>query len=304
MLNLTNAVNIANANWFITITDYLTICKPRVVLLMLITALVGMHLASPGLVPWQPLLWGTIGIGLAACSAAALNHLLDRHIDSKMLRTAQRPIAKGRITPIQAIVFAAILGSVAMLLLFNLVNATTAWLTFATLFGYAGFYTLVLKRATPQNIVIGGAAGAMPPLLGWSAISGDISPFSLLLVLIIFVWTPPHFWALAIYRADDYAHAKIPMLPNTHGIRFTKLCILLYSILLLPVTVLPYLVGMSGLLYLIFSLILDSTFIYRAFKLARSSDKLPAHKLFDFSIKYLLILFLALLADHYLILYI
>lgn len=283
------------------INDYLILCKPRVVMLMLITSLVGMHLASSGFVPWQPLIYGTLGIGLAACSAATLNHLLDRHIDTKMSRTAQRPIANGRISPLNASVFAAVMGMLAMLILFKLVNSTTAWLTLATLFGYAGFYTLILKHATPQNIVIGGAAGAMPPLLGWSAVSGNINPHSLLLVLIIFIWTPPHFWALAIYRIKDYEQAKIPMLPNTHGIRFTKLCILLYSILLLPVALLPFIVGMSGLLYLIISSVATVIFIALAYLLLTQNSNLCAYRLFNYSIIYLLLIFVGLLLDHYLI---
>jgi len=279
--------------------DYLTLCKPRVVLLMIVTAWVGMHLASYELIPWQILIFASLGIAFAAASAAIINHLLDRHIDAKMKRTATRPIACGRITPTAALLFAATLAILAFIILITFVNFTTTWLTFATLLGYALLYTVFLKRATPQNIVIGGAAGAMPPLLGWTAVAGSIEPNGLLLVLIIFTWTPPHFWALAIYRKQDYAAAHIPMLPNTHGVQFTKLCILLYTILLIPITILPYLVGMSGMLYLSLTLVIDLIFVYRTIVLYRSSNIQQALKIFHYSIIYLLLLFVFLLLDHY-----
>lgn len=281
------------------IKDYLTLCKPRVVMLMVVTSIVGMHLATSTYVPIKTLFWGNLGISLAACSAAVLNHLLDRHIDLKMSRTNMRPVATGRVTPKRAIVFAFILGSLALASLLLFVNKITAFLTVVTLFGYAIFYTVYLKRATPQNIVIGGLAGAMPPLLGWCAVTGMVDPYGLLLVLIIFIWTPPHFWALAIYRVNDYANAKIPMLPNTHGIKFTKLCILLYTLLMLPAVILPYLVGMTGIVYLALATTITLYFIALAWKLFIAKDNKLAYRLFNYSIFYLGLLFLGLLLDHY-----
>lgn len=283
------------ANW----RAYLELCKPRVVLLMMLTAIVGMFLASPGWVPLDSLIFGSIGIALAASSAAAINHLVDQRIDALMARTQYRPLPSGKITPVQAWGFAALLGMASMVVLITLVNTLTAVLSLLTLVGYAGIYTLYLKRATPQNIVIGGAAGAAPPMLGWSAVTGTIDPHSLLLVLIIFVWTPPHFWALAIYRYSDYAKAKIPMLPVTHGIPFTKLSILLYTILLLAASILPFATHMSGLIYLISALILGGIFIYYAVKLKNTTDPTVAMATFRYSIWYLMILFVALLVDHY-----
>ncbi len=281
--------------------DYLTLCKPKVVLLMLITAWVGMYLASPHALQWHAIAFGTLGIASAASAAAIINHLMDRQIDRKMSRTAARPIATGRITPLRALLFAASLGIVAWFVLSQLVNMTTALLTFATLIGYAVIYTMYLKRATPQNIVIGGLSGAMPPLLGWTAISGTIHAHALLLVLIIFTWTPPHFWALAVYRADDYAAAHIPMLPVTHGIKFTKLCLLLYTLLLLAVSCLPFVVGMVGYLYLSSALLLNGIFIYMALHLYKATgpaEHVYAIKTFNFSIIFLLLIFTALIADH------
>ncbi|HSX20644.1 MAG TPA: heme o synthase [Gammaproteobacteria bacterium] len=281
--------------------DYLTLCKPKVVLLMLITAWVGMYLASPHALQWHAIAFGTLGIASAASAAAIINHLMDRQIDRKMSRTAARPIATGRITPLRALLFAASLGIVAWFVLSQLVNMTTALLTFATLIGYAVIYTMYLKRATPQNIVIGGLSGAMPPLLGWTAISGTIHAHALLLVLIIFTWTPPHFWALAVYRADDYAAAHIPMLPVTHGIKFTKLCLLLYTLLLLAVSCLPFVVGMVGYLYLSSALLLNGIFIYMALHLYKATGPavhVYAIKTFNFSIIFLLLIFTALIADH------
>lgn len=282
------------------LNDYLSLCKPRVVLLMLITAWVGMYLASPFILQWQTIILATVGIACAAGSAAIINHLMDRHIDKQMSRTAARPIASGRVSPKQALIFAAMLAIIAALTLVKYVNVITALLTFATLIGYAVIYTMYLKRATSQNIVIGGLSGAMPPLLGWTAITGHIHSYALLLVLIIFTWTPPHFWALAIYRNKDYTAANIPMLPVTHGIPFTKLFLFLYTLLLLAVTCLPYVVKFAGLFYLGSSLILNSIFIYFAVALLinKKQEHQLAVKAFNFSIWYLFLLFIALLIDH------
>ncbi len=279
--------------------DYLELCKPRVVALMLLTALVGMYLASPGWVPLSTVLFSLLGIGCCAGSAAAVNHLVDRHIDTLMARTRHRPVANDRISVRQALSFAFILGSLGLALLVLFVNVLTAVLTFATLIGYAVIYTGYLKRATPQNIVIGGLAGAAPPLLGWTAVTNQLDPQALLLVLIIFTWTPPHFWALAIYRFDDYKNAKIPMLPVTHGIDFTKLQVLLYTILLMVVTLLPFVVGMSRGIYFLGALLLNGRFIYWGIRLYRSQQPLVAMQTFRFSISYLMLLFFLLLVDHY-----
>lgn len=283
-----------------TFADYITLCKPRVVLLMLSTAWVGMYLASYNNFAWPTLIFATVGIAFAAGSAAVTNHLVDRHIDIKMSRTALRPIATGRITPKKAVIFALLLASIAWGLLFFLVNTVTAYLTFASVFGYAVIYTMYLKRATPQNIVIGGLSGAMPPLLGWAAVSGDVNAHGLLLALIIFTWTPPHFWALAIYRVKDYSAANIPMLPVTHGIPFTKLCLLLYTILLTAVTCLPFVVGMSGIFYLTIATLLNVAFLIYALRLyfaQGAQEHRIAIKTFNFSLLYLLIIFSALLLD-------
>lgn len=280
--------------------DYLELCKPRVVALMLLTVVVGMYLATPGWVPINTLSAALLGIGLCASSAAAINHLVDKRIDAIMARTKKRPVAHGRISVIQACWFAMILGSLGLFVLNYYVNSLTAILTFVTLIGYAGIYTGYLKRATPQNIVIGGLAGAAPPLLGWTAVSNQLDPQALLLVLIIFTWTPPHFWALAIYRFNDYQHAEIPMLPVTHGIRYTKLNIVLYTILLLVVSVLPFAVGMSGRFYLVGALLLGARFLYWAVVLYRSEKAIVAMRMFRFSIIYLMLLFVVLLVDHYL----
>ena len=280
--------------------DYLELCKPKVVALMLLTVLVGMYLATPGFIPLTTVIAAVLGIGLCAASAAAINHLLDKRIDAIMARTKKRPIAHGRITVKQAFYFALLIGTVGIFVLSQFVNNLTAMLTFLTLIGYAGIYTGYLKRATPQNIVIGGLAGAAPPLLGWTAVTNQLDPEALLLVLIIFTWTPPHFWALAIYRFNDYKHAEIPMLPVTHGIRYTKLNILLYTILLLVVSVLPFAVGMSGLFYLSGALILGLRFLYWAIRLYKSEKNTVAMHTFRYSIVYLMLLFLFLLVDHYL----
>jgi heme o synthase len=281
--------------------DYYELTKPRVVLLIVFTAIVGMFLAVPGWPGAGALLFGTMGIGFAASSAAAINHLLDARIDIQMSRTRQRPLPQGRLSEAHAMGFAAILCAVSMLILWFLVNPLTALLTFASLIGYAVVYTVWLKRATPQNIVIGGAAGAAPPVLGWAAVTGEVHANALLLFLIVFVWTPPHFWALAIARKADYEKVGIPMLPVTHGDKFTRQFILLYTILLVLVTILPYLSGMSGLIYLASALILGGIFLYYAIRLKLDeSPRLPM-RVFRYSINYLMLLFAALLLDHYFI---
>ncbi|KPK40646.1 MAG: protoheme IX farnesyltransferase [Gammaproteobacteria bacterium SG8_47] len=279
--------------------DYYELCKPRVVALIVFTAIVGMFLATPGMVPWSALVFGTIGIGLSAASAACINQLVEQQVDSIMLRTSRRPLPAGTLGPRQAIVFAAIIGVLGLGILVLLVNPLTAALTFASLIGYAVIYTLFLKRATPQNIVIGGAAGAAPPVLGWTAVTGQVDPHSLLLFLIIFAWTPPHFWALAIARREEYAKVDIPMLPVTHGVAFTGLHVLLYTIILTAVTLLPYLTGMSGLLYLLGVVALDAVFLYHAICLYRSGDGRVGMKTFGYSIIYLMLLFALLMVDHY-----
>ncbi|MGR9108162.1 MAG: heme o synthase [Gammaproteobacteria bacterium] len=281
-------------------THYLALCKPRVVGLIVFTAVIGMFLAVPGMVPLPILVAGSLGIGLAASSAAAFNHYLDRTADAAMGRTKSRPLPTGQLRGSQVIVFATVLGALSMLILGLFVNPLTAALTFFSLIGYAVIYTVYLKHATPQNIVIGGAAGAAPPVLGWCAVTGSIDPHALLLFLIIFVWTPPHFWALAVAKQQDYANAQIPMLPVTHGADFTRLHILFYTILLFLVTLLPYLTRMSGWLYLGTALALNAVFLYYAVLLMRSRDNRIAMKTFGFSILYLMILFAALLFDHYL----
>ncbi|UOA07910.1 heme o synthase [Methylobacter sp. S3L5C] len=279
--------------------NYLTLCKPNVVAEMLFTAVVGMLLAVPGMPPLGLLIYATVGIALAASSAAAINHFIDRKADAQMARTEKRPLPTGELNATNVITFAVVLGVSSMLILILLVNTLTAVLTFLSLFGYAIIYTLYLKRATPQNIVIGGIFGATPPLLGWCAMTGEVHPFGLLLALIIFVWTPPHFWALAIARREEYAKVNIPMLPVTHGVEFTRLQILLYTILLLIVTLLPYLTGMSGLIYLGSTVLLDLGFIYYAVLMMRNKDNKTAMKTFVYSIVYITLLFAALLIDHY-----
>ena len=279
--------------------DYYELCKPRVVALIVFTAIVGMLLATPGMVPWQPLLFGTLGIGMAAASAAAINQIVDQRVDADMLRTSNRPLPTGHLTNTQALVFAGILGVVSMAILVLLVNPLTALPTLCSLIGYAFIYTMYLKRATPQNIVIGGAAGAAPPVLGWVAVTGQIDPNSLLLFLIIFAWTPPHFWALAIHRRDEYSKVNIPMLPVTHGIAFTRLQVLLYTIILVAVTALPFATQMSGWLYFIGAMILGGIFLSYAIKLQLGKGEKTAIKTFAYSILYLMLLFALLLVDHY-----
>jgi protoheme IX farnesyltransferase len=279
---------------------YLELTKPKVVALITFTAVVGTLLASPGLPPLVPLVIGNLGIALAAACAATINHVLDRRIDEQMARTRSRPLPTGQLTERAALVFAAILGVAAMTLLAFLVNLLTAVLTFCSLIGYAVVYTVWLKRATSQNIVIGGAAGAAPPVLGWTAVTGSVDPNALLLFLIIFVWTPPHFWALAIARREEYARAGIPMLPVTHGVEFTRLQVLLYTVLLTVVTLLPYLTRMSGLVYLAAALVLNAGFLYYALVLKISAREELPMRVFRFSVNYLMWLFAALLVDHYL----
>jgi len=281
--------------------DFYELTKPRVVMLIVFTAIVGMFVSVPGWPGLAPLVFGTLGIGLASSSAAVFNHVLDARIDIQMMRTRGRPLPQGKLTEKMALTFASFLCVVSMVILWFLVNPLTAVLTFISLIGYAVIYTVWLKRATPQNIVIGGAAGAAPPILGWTAVTNEVASGALLMFLIIFVWTPPHFWALAIARKEEYARVDIPMLPVTHGDAYTRLNILLYTILLVLVTVLPYLIGMTGLIYLLTAIILDGRFLYYAVRMYRDREdrELPMH-MFRFSITYLGILFAPLLIDHYL----
>ena len=295
MATTPNYAPAASALW----RRYLELTKPKVVALITFTAVVGTLLASPGLPPLDALVWGNLGIALAAACAAAINHVLDRRIDAQMARTRARPLPTGALSERQALAFAALLGVSSMGVLAFLVNLLTAVLTFLSLIGYAVVYTVWLKRATPQNIVIGGTAGAAPPVLGWAAVSDSIDPNALLLALIIFVWTPPHFWALAIARRDDYARAGIPMLPVTHGVAYTRLQVLLYTVLLVVVTLMPYLTRMSGLVYLAAALLLNAGFLYYALALKMTArEELPL-RVFRFSVTYLMWLFAALLVDHY-----
>ena len=281
--------------------DFLELTKPRVVALMLITALIGMCMAVPGFVPWEPLLLGNIGIGLCAGAAAAINHVVDERIDQKMSRTTNRPVATDRVSQTEALVFAALLAFLGAALLAWTINVLTAILTVASLVGYAFIYTMFLKRATPQNIVIGGLAGAAPPLLGWTAVTGEIHAHGLLLVLIIFAWTPPHFWALAIHRKEEYAAVGIPMLPVTHGNRFTALHILLYTILMFLITLLPFATLLSGWIYLVSAVILGVIFLYWSIEILREKNPKAPMETFKYSINYLLLLFVAMLADHWIL---
>jgi protoheme IX farnesyltransferase len=279
--------------------DYYEITKPRVVALLVLTALVGMCLSVPGIIPWQVLVPSMIGIGFLSSAAAAINHIVDERIDSVMGRTHNRPLPNGRLTARSATIFAVLLAVTGFVVLYGFVNPLTAWLTLSGLVGYSFVYTMYLKRATPQNITIGGLAGAIPPLLGWTAMTNEVHPNALLLVLLIFTWTPPHFWALAIHRKDEYAKVNIPMLPVTHGIDFTKTQILLYTVLLFVVGLLPYLVGMSNWLYLIGAVVLNSVFFAYAWKLKFNADENTAMDTFKFSIVHLMALFIILLLDHY-----
>ena len=293
---MTEAALTKKADW----RAYYEMCKPRVVMMMILTSMVGMFLAVPGMVEIDILIWGNIGIALVSGAGAVVNHLIDRRADLVMQRTIKRPIPQGKVTPRQALIFAIATCTLGMAILIFFVNALCAWLTLASFVGYAIIYTGYLKRATPQNIVIGGLSGAMPPLLGWTAVTGSVDPNGLLLVLIIFAWTPPHFWPLAIHRKKDYAKTDIPMLPVTHGDPLTKLHTLLYTIIMLLVTILPYLTGMSGSVYLISALVLGAGFMYRSIDLMFTKRSTAAMQTFRYSIFYLIALFVALLVDHYL----
>ena len=293
-----HAVATAGKGWT-RARDYFALTKPKVVSLIMFTAIAGMFLAVPGFPPAAALAWGTIGIALAASSAAAINHVLDARIDAEMARTRLRPLPRGTVSEAYALSFAFVLGAGSMLILALLVNALTAVLTFFSIIGYAIVYTVWLKRATPQNIVIGGAAGAAPPVLGWTAVTGGIDPNALLLFLIIFAWTPPHFWALAIARRDEYARVGIPMLPVTHGIAYTKQFIWYYTVLLAVITVLPFVTGMAGWFYLVAALGLDALYLRQAWTLRQSERADLPMRAFRFSINYLALLFAALLVDHY-----
>ncbi len=280
--------------------QYWVLTKPRVTQLAVFCAIIGMFLATPGMVPWPILIGGSIGIWLLAGAAFAVNCLIEQAVDAKMRRTAWRPSATGEITPIQIIIFSCVLGAAGMVTLWLYTNPLTMWLTFATFVGYAVIYTWLLKPATPPNIVIGGLSGAMPPALGRVAVTNQLSAEAWLLVLIIFVWTPPHFWALALYRREDYVQAGLPMLPVTHGEKFTLLNILLYTLILLAASILPYIYGMSGIFYLVSAIVLSSIFVYYAICLYRSYSDQLARKTFKYSISYLALLFAAILVDHYL----
>ena len=281
------------------IKNFLTLCKLRVNSLIVFTAVIGMFLSTPGMVPWDILFSGIIGIGFVAAAAAAFNCLIEENIDTKMARTRARPLGTGKISQQETLVLASILGLVGLAVLFFFVNFLTMWLTLITFFAYAAIYTVFLKPATPMNIVIGGASGAMPPVLGWAAVNNQLSPEAWILFLIIFCWTPPHFWALALYRREEYAKVGIPMLPVTHGEKFTLLHIILYTIILAIVTLMPFSVGMSGLIYLFFATILNAIFLYYVVVLYRNySDKL-SKKVFNYSILYLSLIFAAFLVDHY-----
>jgi heme o synthase len=279
---------------------FYALTKPRVVSLIVFTAVIGMFLATPGLVPIEILVAGTVGIALVAGAAAAINCLVEQRIDALMQRTRWRPLPRGELSALQTLAFAALIGGIGLWTLYQFVNALTMWLTVATFIGYAVVYTVLLKPATPQNIVIGGASGAMPPVLGWAAVTGEVSTEAMLLFLIIFAWTPPHFWSLALYRTEDYARAGVPMLPVTHGKRYTRLQVLLYTLILLAVSLLPYAIRMSGWLYLSAALVLGGLFVAYALRIYVAYTDAVARKTFRYSIFYLAALFAALLVDHYL----
>ncbi len=287
---------LAAATW----RDYLEMCKPRVVLLMLLCTLVGMFLATEGMVAWDVIVFGNLGVALVAGSAAALNHLVDSNIDARMARTQNRPLAQGRVSNLQGMIFVGVTGVMGLAILAVLINPITAWLNLASWLGYGVFYSMYLKRATPQNIVIGGLFGAAPPLFGWTAVTGSVDAGGLLLVLIIFAWTPPHFWALAIDRMEEYRNVDIPMLPVTHGETYTKVHILLYTIIMVLITVLPYVIGMSNILYLSAALALGAGFLYWSLIMLFTDNKRAPMETFRYSIFYLMALFIALLVDHYL----
>jgi protoheme IX farnesyltransferase len=279
--------------------QFLALTKPRVVSLIVFTAVIGMFLATPGMVPLQVLIFGTLGIGLVAGAAAAINCLVEQKLDAVMARTRARPLPTGQVTSSETLLFASITGSIGLAMLYALVNPLTMWLTLGTFVGYAVIYTVILKPLTPQNIVIGGASGAMPPVLGWAAVTGTIDPNALLLFLIIFAWTPPHFWALALYRKKEYARAGVPMLPVTHGDAFTRLHVLLYALILVAVTLMPFNTGMSGLIYLASAIALGGVFLWYAIRLYTSYSDALSRRTFRYSILYLAVLFAALLVDHY-----
>jgi protoheme IX farnesyltransferase len=279
--------------------QFYALTKPRVTMLAVFCAVIGMFLATPDMVPWRVLFAGTAGIALLAGAAFAINCLIEQEIDAKMARTRARPLPRGELTSLQTVIFAGVIGGIGMFLLYRYVNALTMWLTFGTFVGYAVIYTVVLKPATPQNIVIGGLSGAMPPLLGWTAVTGEVAPEALLLVLIIYAWTPPHFWALALYRTEDFARAGLPMLPVTHGQKFTRLHVLLYTLILIASTLLPFVYGMSGWIYLATALVLDGMFLYYAVRIYTAYSDRLAQQTFRYSVLYLAGLFTALLLDHY-----
>lgn len=298
-INDSAATTAAKSSFRATFNDYLELTKPKVVALLVLTAVVGMVLATPKDPTVALVFWSMVGIGFLSAAAAAINHIVDYEIDAKMARTHHRPVAKGRVSTQSAAIFAFTLAIIGFAALAIVVNWLTAWLTLASLFGYAVFYTMYLKRATPQNIVIGGLAGAMPPLLGWTAMTGEIHGHALLLVMIVFIWTPPHFWALAIHRKEDYARVNMPMLPVTHGVEFTKNAIFLYTVLLVVICLLPYLVGMSGLIYLVVSFGLNIWFLWHAWKLKFAQKQSTAFDMFKFSIWHLMVIFVALIVDHF-----
>jgi protoheme IX farnesyltransferase len=279
--------------------QYWALTKPRVTQLAVFCAVIGMFLASPDLPSWNIVVAATIGIWLLAGAAFAVNCLVEREIDSRMARTARRPMARGELSVLQTLVFSGVIGGIGMWVLYAFVNPLTMWLTFATFVGYAVIYTMILKPATPQNIVIGGLSGAMPPALGWAAVANDVPMQAWILVLIIFVWTPPHFWALAMYRRDDYAKSGLPMLPITHGLQFTQFHVWLYTIALVATTLLPFAVQMSGLIYLVSAIVLGAIFLWYAWQIYKHYTDLIARKTFTYSIIYLSLLFVALLVDHY-----
>jgi protoheme IX farnesyltransferase len=282
------------------IQQFYALTKPRVVSLIVFTAVIGMFLATPGMVPVTILFAATVGIALVAGAAAAVNCLVEQKIDALMTRTKYRPLPRGQITPLETLIFSGIVGGIGLALLYHWVNTLTMWLTLATFVGYAVIYTVILKPMTPQNIVIGGASGAMPPVLGWAAVTGDVTPQALTLFLIIFAWTPPHFWALALYRKHEYAKAGVPMLPVTHGDKFTRLHVLLYTIVLLACSALPFVTRLSGMTYLVAAMVLGAVFLFYAVKIYTEYSDALARRTFRYSILYLTLIFAALLVDHYL----
>ncbi|MES2637036.1 MAG: heme o synthase [Pseudomonadota bacterium] len=295
-----NVNSISNLQAFVaSVKSFYALCKPRVTMLIVFTAIIGMFLATPGMVPWPLLLATTVGIAFASGAAAAFNCLIEHKIDAVMARTRGRPLPTGQVSHVETMIFATLLGTSGLLILYLFVNPLTMWLTFATFVGYAVIYTVFLKPATPMNIVIGGASGAMPPILGWAAVNNAISPESLIMFLIIFAWTPPHFWALALYRREEYAKVGMPMLPVTHGEAFTLLHILLYTVILVVVSIMPYGLGMSGLIYLISAILLNAVFLWYVIGLYRKYSDDLAKSTFKYSILYLTLIFAALLVDHY-----